>query len=299
MSNIVGFNDSKKDNKRTGNFALADASKRSFFSAQLVEPINPKDETFVQMLLINVCPHTTKTSFSIIFSLILIVVFIAQVCIDGLNPTLLYEIFLPININGPFTSKLSNDYDQIKYQYEYWRIITSIFIHQNAPQLLGSMISLLIWTSFFEVLITAKRLPQYFFMAGIIGNLMAITLGGKGVIYMGALIGVFGIYGAVLGYLAYNWTNMKDELGTRILWLCQLGIILLFSFSMGGFGENAIMNASGFICGFPIGLCYCVRFEKSDGQLIGRTKRENVLFWTGICLVVAIITACLLSINLS
>ena len=167
MANIRGFNDIR-DNGRSGDRQglMNNIAGGMFFNSSTSQPKDPRDESFLDMLKLNVCPQLTFYSFAVIFSLILAGMFFAQMGVDGLDRRKLVQEFLPINSTGPLTRNLSNNYDKIKGDYQFWRFASALLIHVNAYHLLANILSLVIWASYFEVFIPSKRMPFNFFIAG-------------------------------------------------------------------------------------------------------------------------------------
>ena len=122
----------------------------------------------MDMLRINICPQLTFYSFAVIFSLILAAVFCFQIGIDGIdrNPDRYKKEFLPIRLEGPLTSKLSNKGLSVKNDYELYRPLTALFVHIDMQHLASNCLMLIIWASYFEVFLTTYKTPIIFFVAG-------------------------------------------------------------------------------------------------------------------------------------
>ena len=119
-ANIHSFDHNQGNNAR-GNQAnlLGDSSAgfRDMFSGlpglNTKEMKDPRKESFPYMLYINFCPMLTMVSFTVIVCIALSCVFTLQIAVDGLTPGQATQ-FLQINVDGPMTSHLYNQYDALK-----------------------------------------------------------------------------------------------------------------------------------------------------------------------------------------
>jgi len=131
---------------------------------------DPRSETFIDMLRLNLCPTLTFYSFSMIFAIIIMVMFGLQLGVDGIDKSqfsgrIMVE-FLPIDLKGTVTDTFMNDRAKIRDNYEVYRPTSSLFIHQNFQHLFSNVIMLIIWTSFFEPLLTTYKISLVFLLAG-------------------------------------------------------------------------------------------------------------------------------------
>lgn len=142
---------------------------RGMFGYASTEYKDPRSETFIDMLRLNFCPTLTFYSFSMIFAIIIVVVFGLQLGIDGIdkeNPPRLASEFLPIRYDGPLTEAFMLNAYKIKESYQVYRPLSSLFIHRNLAHLLSNAIMLIIWTSFFEPFLTTYKVSIIFLLAG-------------------------------------------------------------------------------------------------------------------------------------
>ena len=63
---------------------------------------------------------------------------------------------------------------------------------------------MIIWTSYFEIFLTSKKMPILFFLSGVIGNVFAVLLNGDSP-SLGSSTGIFGVMGCAIGFLIFNW----------------------------------------------------------------------------------------------
>ncbi len=68
-------------------------------------------------------------------------------------------------------------------------------------------IMILIWTSYFEIFLTSRKMLILFLISGVIGNTFSVAVK-PDVNSLGSSTGIFGIMGCALGFLIYNWNNL-------------------------------------------------------------------------------------------
>lgn len=83
MSNIRGLND-VRNNNRGGNYSNA-FRNMSFVTSNGDNQKDPRDETFWDMLHINICPQLVFFSFSVLFVIFIFIMFFLQLGIDGID----------------------------------------------------------------------------------------------------------------------------------------------------------------------------------------------------------------------
>jgi uncharacterized protein len=126
------------------------------------------------------------------------------------------------------------------YEKQYWRFVSAIFLHGSTVHLLYNLFALFFFGLSLERMIGSKRFLIVFFLSGIVGNIVAVnfyesSLGASGAIYgilgcltivspfmfvwafglilpmflavifwvLGDIMGVFGIGGSDVGYIAH------------------------------------------------------------------------------------------------
>lgn len=148
-------------------------------------------------------------------------------------------IFIIQNIFPGFTELMVLNSGAL-YEGQYWRYLTAIFLHGSVVHLFYNLFALFFFGLSLERLIGSKRFLIVFFLSGIIGNIIAVnfypsSLGASGAIYgilgcltvispfmfvwafglilpmflavifwvLGDIMGVFGIGGSDVGYMAH------------------------------------------------------------------------------------------------
>lgn len=137
----------------------------------------------------------------------------------------------------------------ITQDHEYYRIITSMFLHFGIEHLLNNMVILgaLGWNLELE---TGKiRYLIIYLVSGIGGNLLSLYLGVSSAEYAvsaGASGAIFGLMGALLYVAARNRGRMGRISGKGVLFMIALS--LYFGITSSGIDNAA--HIGGLLCGF-------------------------------------------------
>lgn len=137
----------------------------------------------------------------------------------------------------------------ITEEHEYYRIITSMFLHFGIEHLLNNMVILgaLGWNLELE---TGKiRFLIIYLVSGIGGNLLSLYLGVSSAEYAvsaGASGAIFGLTGALLYVAARNRGRMGRISGKGVLFMIALS--LYFGITSSGIDNAA--HIGGLLCGF-------------------------------------------------
>jgi rhomboid protease GluP len=153
---------------------------------------------------------------------------------------------------------------------EWWRLVTSMFLHGGIVHLALNMWALLNLGLLAELLFGAMPFLGLYFACGICGSLASVCWRGES-IAVGASGAIFGIAGALLPALALH-PNLRVRRALR----SQLSSIALFVFYnlIIGAGATGIDNAAhvgGLICGFILGL---ILPTVASGRGAGRRLRD-------------------------
>ena len=134
---------------------------------------------------------------------------------------------------------------------EWWRIVTSIFLHQGWMHILFNMISLFLFGPELEKLVGKMRFFVIYLLSGVAGGIA--TLLTQDAIYatVGASGAIFGIFGA-FGALMVRYGNSLPQLRQIILPLIVISVIMTFVQK----DVNATGHIGGLATGFVIGLFF-------------------------------------------
>lgn len=133
--------------------------------------------------------------------------------------------------------------------HEYYRLLTSIFLHFGINHLLNNMVMLGALGFNLEPEIGRARLLLIYFLSGIGGNIYSLLLNaaqGETVISAGASGAVFGLMGALLCVVIRHKGHIGQLNKKKLLILVTLS--LYFGFMTAGVDNAA--HIGGLICGF-------------------------------------------------
>jgi rhomboid protease GluP len=134
---------------------------------------------------------------------------------------------------------------------EWWRLITSLFLHGGMMHLLFNMFALFLFGPELEKIAGKMRFLTIYFLAGIFGNVatyvsqegMYASVGASGAIY-----GIFGAFAALVYYTRRTMPQLKQV----ILPLIIISVIMTFITP----NINAAGHLGGLVTGFLLGLSY-------------------------------------------
>lgn len=260
-----------------------------------IEARDPRTESFIDMLKLNMCPHLTFWSFAVIFAIMLVIIFGVQLGVDriakdGGTYTRAKSEFLPIELTGKFTGALSNNNTKIKLEYQFWRPLSALIVHSNIDNMISNAIMLIIWASYFEIFLGPLRTPLIFLLTGVIGNLGAAAFDGPSGNSMGASPGLFGIIGSVIGYLILNWNNLSFNGSPRMSLIIQLTFILLLTILFSLRLNQTIAHLCGLVAGVFVGCFLSARHVNPKGMAEALTTHEKTTRIIGIAATVVITT---------
>lgn len=161
-------------------------------------------------------------------------------------------LFLGINITSPTAQELFEVGGSRRVAVlngDYWRLLTSIFIHGGITHLVMNMVGIAIGGIFLENVLGKYKLILIFMVCGILASLCSIYWNEYSV-NVGASGAIFGCYGIIL---AFNVFKIYPKYLQNSIWsLLGLfgGISLIFGF-VGG-ADNAA-HIGGLLAGFLIG----------------------------------------------
>lgn len=151
----------------------------------------------------------------------------------------------------------------IKYENEYYRLLTCMFIHSSIEHLLNNMLVLLFIGDTLERTVGRIRYAIIYFASGIIAGLVSMSYNmGKGELVqsVGASGAIFGVVGAV-GFLVIINKGRLKEISTR-----QIFMFVVLSL-YGGLSSQGIDNAAhigGLIAGVGVSAILYL-FQKKRG----------------------------------
>ena len=138
----------------------------------------------------------------------------------------------------------------IIFHGEYYRLVTSMFLHGGIVHLLFNMYALYILGDFIERIYGAKKYLAIYFVSGIVASIFSLYF--SPVMGVGASGAIFGLLGAALVF-AYN---EKDRIGKALVTNIIVSILLnvFIGLSMSNIDISAYFG--GFIAGAILGLFF-------------------------------------------
>ncbi len=154
---------------------------------------------------------------------------------------IVFNILLPIE----FILQLVQINSKIVLDFEYYRLITSMFLHADIMHIFSNMLALLIFGTAVESNYSKFEYLIIYFISGLIGNLFSLVLLPLDVISLGASGAIFGLIGAAFILFAVD--------GDRTL--IFLGLFYLFYFIIASLapGINLWAHLFGLVGGIAFG----------------------------------------------
>lgn len=133
---------------------------------------------------------------------------------------------------------------------EWWRLITSIFMHQDWHHFLSNCTCLYLLGMQLEKQIGRIRFSIIFFLAGFLGNIASYFLLPTHYVHTGASGAIFGLFGTQLYtfYMQYELTHKKAVLFFFLI------LFMLLSFTFVHPSSNPISHLFGLLAGGFLGL---------------------------------------------
>lgn len=132
---------------------------------------------------------------------------------------------------------------------EYWRLITSMFIHGGFFHLLFNMFSLYVFGPELERIAGKLRFFTIYFISGFMGNVISYLTQPLNYASIGASGAIFGIFGAFAALVYYTRKTMP-QLKQIIMPIIVISIIMTFLQS----DVNGTAHIVGLVTGLIIGL---------------------------------------------
>lgn len=212
---------------------------------------DPREESFWDMIYINLFPHLTLYSFSFIFASVLLIIFLVQVFLCGIN---MLGKFLEVWHLG-VTERMILEKSIYLFASETYRVFTSFFVHGDMPATSMSIILLLVWGSALEHKIGFFKTILVFFLCAITANFYGLYFStGLEEVVMGSDGGAFGLFGAAFGYTLLNWGRIRSSVLSKFAVLFSLAIIFFFSFLFSNSFKDPLKQLFGCLAGILLGL---------------------------------------------
>jgi rhomboid protease GluP len=137
--------------------------------------------------------------------------------------------------------------------HQYWRLLTSCFIHFGIIHIAFNMYVLFQIGPFIEMAFGRARYLLIYFAAGLGGSIVSVWVHPMAV-GAGASGAIFGLYGAVFGFLLRNRRSLDPAVTKSIA--KSAGIFVLYNVVYGSITRTTDLSAhfGGLVTGFVVGM---------------------------------------------
>lgn len=191
--------------------------------------------------------------------------FATSIILDLNIAVFLLMIFSGIHIISPNGSELLQWGANRRFETtggEWWRLLTSMFLHGGIMHLFLNIFGLVIAAIFVEPILGRTKYFILYFLSGLCGSLASIWWYSN-TISVGASGAIFGLYGAILGLLLTNAFPKEGKKGIFAMIGIYVGINLLWGLT-GGIDNAA--HIGGLLSGALIGI---ILYKLDDGEKNG------------------------------
>lgn len=183
-------------------------------------------------------------------------------------------IFLLISRKGDVYSSSfmfemgAQNWYSVFYEHEYYRILTSMFLHFGWNHLFNNMLVLGIAGNQLEKKVGTIRFCILYFMAGIVGNIVSnigYALQGIHAVCAGASGAIYGVLGAILIQLCFDKEQRRQFSPIRIIVL----LFMSFYLSVTEGSVDYFAHTGGFVMGMILGAIFYLknnRFQKTGSK---------------------------------
>lgn len=155
-------------------------------------------------------------------------------------------LFMFLIVNA-FTNKSLLDWGALVHfnvvHGEWYRLVTSMFIHFNFEHILMNMLSLFIFGKLVEAIVGHWKMLGIYFISGIFGNLVSLAIDNNS-ISVGASGAIYGLMGALFAFMYISKKFNQKMLLQLIVVLIIMTLISLFMSNV-----NIFAHLGGFIGG--------------------------------------------------
>ncbi|KAJ3458510.1 hypothetical protein MRS44_012619 [Fusarium solani] len=148
--------------------------------------------------------------------------------------------------------KFNGDIDQSPQPNQWFRFITSIFLHAGVVHILFNLLVQLTIGKDMERAIGPVRFLLVYISAGIFGNIMGGNYAPPGYASMGASGAIFGIIALTLLDLLYSWKDRKSPVKDLLFIFLDMAIAFVLGLLP---GLDNFAHIGGFLMGLSLGVC--------------------------------------------
>ena len=243
---------------------------------------DPREQTLLSYLQEVICPFFRIKSFSFIILIINLIVFIASLIPNGLEPSQKEIKFLPPStitldkMGSLWGAKIKESF------WESYRWIANSVLHGNFEHLFSNSLGILFFGTMVEYLIGTVKFCLIYILSGILGSLFTVLIQ-QNTSNVGASICCFGIMGSMIAFYIINWKGLGKIFGVNnkclIVFFPTMMIFLsLFILSIDDTEINIYGHIGGLIFGFFLGLVFIRPKNDMDVGIFNR----KILFIIGL-----------------
>ena len=243
---------------------------------------DPREQTLLSYLQEVICPFFRIKSFSFIILIINLIVFIASLIPNGLEPSQKELKFLPPStitldkMGSLWGAKIKESF------WESYRWIANSILHGNFEHLFSNSLGILFFGTMVEYLIGTVKFCLIYILSGILGSLFTVLIQ-QNTSNVGASICCFGIMGSMIAFYIINWKGLGKIFGVNnkclIVFFPTMMIFLsLFILSIDDTEINIYGHIGGLIFGFFLGLVFIRPKNDMDVGIFNR----KILFIIGL-----------------
>lgn len=164
-------------------------------------------------------------------------------------------IFSGVGIIEPQGNELLQwgaNFKQFTFHGQWWRLLTSVFVHAGLIHLTNNMLALFFIGPFLELSIGSKKFMIIYLLTGIIASITSLLFNDS-TISVGASGAIFGMYGLTASLMLLKYL---DKNLTKMLWI-SIALFIGLNLIMGlRSGIDMAAHLGGLISGFIIGISY-------------------------------------------
>ena len=180
-------------------------------------------------------------------------------------------IFLLMALTGihPVTPKIEalilwgGNLGDLTLSGQYWRLLSSFFLHAGVLHLLFNMYALLYVGSLLEPVLGKERFLFSYLLSGLFASLTSSVIN-ENIVSVGASGAIFGLYGLLIILLAFKKIKIPEVSNKNLLLsiIFFIGYNLIYSFKEQGIDNVA--HIGGLLSGSFIGLIFLPTFQHAN-----------------------------------
>lgn len=148
-----------------------------------------------------------------------------------------------------FINRVGLFWPEVIYNHQYWRLLSSMFVHDGVEHLMNNMVLLGFAGMYLEEKIGHVKFTLIYFISGILAGLVSMgynSLNEDLIISIGASGAIYGIVGALACMILLSKDSIGDIRSTRFIIFVGLSLYCGFRTE----GVDNIAHVGGFISGF-------------------------------------------------